>query len=371
MLNSSLAAEDANALAQAIVDTIHEPFLVLDSDFRVMAASRSFYKTFRVDPGETRGCLLYALGNGQWDIPALRVLLETIIPQQTAMNDFEVRHNFPGLGPRIMLLNARIVLFERSPGTTILLAFTDVTARRGVEREKAKLLVQTEQLLREKAELLMRTQGLLAQNKIMLQEMEHRVANSLQIIASILLLKAKAVTSDESRAHLRDAHERVMSVAAVQSHLHATEGIDKIAVGDYLSKLCGSLTSSMIGGSQPPILEVIADGGLIGSGEAVSLGLIVTELVINALKYAFPGAPIGARILVTYESCDSDWRLTVSDNGVGKTKGAPPSEGGLGTVIVDALVKHLGGQMIILDAPVGVTVEISRAAAFTAQPLAA
>src|SRR5205814_5752732 len=124
----------------------HEPFLVLDANLRVVAASRSFYETFRVDRGETQDCLLYALGNGQWDIPSLRVLLDTIIPQQTAMNDFEVVHDFPGVGPRTMLLNARMVVYENSPDRTILLAFTDISARRGVEREKDALLAQTEQL---------------------------------------------------------------------------------------------------------------------------------------------------------------------------------------------------------------------------------
>jgi two-component sensor histidine kinase len=359
MLDSLLAAEDAQALAQAIVNTIHEPFLVLDADLRVVAASRSFYDTFRVDPAETRDCLLYALGNGQWDIPALRVLLETIIPQHTAMDDFEVAHDFPSVGPRTMLLNARMVVYENSPDTTILLAFTDITARRAVEREKAELLAQTEELLKDKAALLAKTEDLLSQNQVMLQEMEHRVANSLQIIASILLLKAKSVTSSETREHLQDAHERVMSVAAVQSHLHATDGIEQIGVGPYLSKLCASLGSSMIGGSHPPVLDVIADEGSIGSGEAVSLGLIVTELVINALKYAFPDARPDARVLVTYESQGADWRLTVADNGVGKVAGAPPSQGGLGSVIVDALVKQLGAHLQMASGPPGMSVAIS------------
>ena len=361
MLNSLLAVEDAQALAHAIVNTIHEPFLVLDADLRVVAASRSFYETFRADPAETRNCLLYALGDGEWDIPALRLLLETIIPQQTAMNDFEVTHDFPGVGPRTMLLNARMVVYETNPETTLLLAFTDITARRVVEREKAELLALTERLLQEKADLLTRSERLLNRNKVMLQEMEHRVANSLQIIASILLLKAKAVSSDESRAHLRDAHERVMSVAAVQSHLHATDGVEQIAVAAYLTKLCGSLGTSMIGGSQPPILEVIADDGLIRSGEAVSIGLIVTELVINALKYAFPQSRPGARVLVTYESHKADWQLTVSDNGVGKTNEGPPDHGGLGSVIVDALVKQLGAQLKLPSNPPGMTVQITRA----------
>ena len=360
MLNSLLAAEDAQALAQAIVNTIHEPFIVLDADLRVVAASRSFYDTFKVDPAETRDCLLYALGNGQWDIPSLRVLLETIIPLHTAMDDFEVDHDFPGIGPRTMLLNARMVAYEHSSERTILLAFTDITARRLVEREKADLLARTEELLKDKAALLARTEDLLRQKQVMLQEMEHRVANSLQIIASILLLKAKAVTSPESREHLRDAHERVMSVAAVQSHLHAVDGVEQIAAGPYLSKLCGSLRSSMIGGSHPPLLEVIADEGLIGSAEAVSLGLVVTELVINALKYAFPRARPDARVLVTYESQGADWRLTVADNGIGKVVGAPPSQGGLGSVIVDALVKQLGADLQIGDALPGVSVAIQK-----------
>ena len=192
--------------------------------------------------------------------------------------------------------------------------------------------------------------------------MEHRVANSLQIIASILLLKAKAVTSAESREHLRDAHERVMSVAAVQSHLHAADGIEQIHVGAYLTKLCASLGASMIGGSQPPVLEVVADDGMIGSSEAVSLGLIVTELVINALKYAFPVGRPDAKVLVTYESHGTDWRLVVSDNGIGKAVATGlATQGGLGTVIIDALVKQLDARMEVLNAPPGVSVAITRA----------
>ena len=115
--------EDAQTLAQAIVNTIPEPFVVLDDEFRVLAASVSFYKTFKVDPEHTRGRLLYSLGDGQWDIPALRVLLETIIPEHAAMDGFEVEHDFPNLGRRTMLLNARQVIYENNLNSTILLAF--------------------------------------------------------------------------------------------------------------------------------------------------------------------------------------------------------------------------------------------------------
>ncbi|RVA23947.1 histidine kinase, partial [Mesorhizobium sp. M7D.F.Ca.US.004.03.1.1] len=254
--------EDAQTLAQAIVNTITEPFLVLDEQFRVLAASRSFYNTFEVDPQQTQGSLLYALGDGQWDIPALRLLLETIIPEKTAMDDFEVEHDFPQIGRRTMLLNARKVLYDHSPAITILLAFNDITARRIIEREKEELLSRTEDLLRQK--------------DVLLREMEHRVANSLQIIASILLLKARSVTSEETRQHLKDAHQRVLSVAEVQRHLHTSAGIEEIDVGSYLPKLCSSLASSMVGETQPITVTVTAEGGRMDSQRAVSLGLIVT-----------------------------------------------------------------------------------------------
>jgi two-component sensor histidine kinase len=358
MMNPLQGIAEAQTLAQAIVDTIHEPLLVLDGKLRVMAASRAFYEIFKVEPEHTHGCLLYDLGDGQWDIPALRLLLETIIPERTAMNDFEVTHDFPGVGSRTMLLNARKVVYETSPDMTILLAFTDVTARRVIERDKEILLEQTEELLRQKQTLL--------------QEMEHRVANSLQIIASILMLKARAVTSAETRDHLRDAHQRVMSVAAVQSHLHAGDGIDQIAIGPYLTKLCGSLASSMIGEDQPMVLKVLADEGRIGSAQAVSIGLIVTELVINAVKYAFPGERADALVQVRYESQGEDWKLTVSDNGVGKsaTEGSEGS-GGLGTVIVQALVKQLDAHMTATSSAAGMTVTVTRASFTSREPLAA
>jgi two-component sensor histidine kinase len=352
--------ESAQTLAQAIVNTIHEPLVVLNARFHVVAASRSFYETFQVVPEETRGRLLYGLGDGQWNIPALRLLLETIIPERAAMDGFEVTHDFPGLGRRTMLLNARKVLYETSPDIAILLAFTDVTERRAIELAKEELQTRTDELLREK--------------HVLLQEMEHRVANSLQIIASILMIKARLVTSEETRRHLRDAHQRVMSVATVQSHLHATDGIDQIEVSSYLTKLCESLGASMIDGDRPITLSVSADEGRIGSARAVSMGLIVTELVINALKYAFPDDKAGSLVKVSYESHGDDWKLVVSDNGVGKADPgavAGDSAGGLGTVIVQALVKQLDARLDVTSTPEGVSVSVTRATFTSLLPQAA
>jgi chemotaxis protein methyltransferase CheR len=348
---------DAQTLAQAIVNTIIEPFIVLDDGFRVLAASRSFYDTFKVNPAQTQGRLLYDLGDGQWDIPALRTLLETIIPEKTAMDGFEVDHDFPLVGRRTMLLNARKVVYDNSDTHTILLAFLDVTERRAIEHEKAELLEQAEELLHQK--------------QVLLQEMQHRVASSLQIIASILLLKARAVTSEETRGHLQDAHRRVMSVAAVQEHLHAAEGIDHIEVSGYLTTLCSSLAASMIGEGRPIAIEVTADKSMIDSARAVSVGLIVTELLINAIKYAFPGTKPDATINVSYEVSGIDWKLTVADNGIGKSSDDTAKGGGLGTAIVKALVRQLDAQIQTVTSPeTGMSVSIERAT-FQRAPVAA
>ena len=205
------------------------------------------------------------------------------------MEGYEVEHDFVGLGRRKMLLNARKLFYEEDTRSLILLAIEDVTERRAAQREAAELLQQKEMLLR---------------------EMQHRVANSLQIIASILLLKARAVSSRGDRGHLQDAHRRVMSVAAVQQQLQASGHGEQIKVGPYLSRLCESLAASMIGDSRPVTLEVQAGDGRVSSDKAVSIGLIVTELVINALKHAFVDETKAGTILIAYEVAGTNWRLS-------------------------------------------------------------
>ncbi|MDA3791678.1 MAG: PAS domain S-box protein [Desulfobacula sp.] len=116
-----------------IVETIREPLLVLDSDLKVISASRSFYKVFKVKPEETVGQLIYDLGNKQWDIPKLRDLLETILPQKTTFDDYEVEHDFADIGKRIMLLNARQIKRAWGKERIILLAIEDITDRKQLE----------------------------------------------------------------------------------------------------------------------------------------------------------------------------------------------------------------------------------------------
>ena len=332
---------DACALAQAIVDTVREPVLVFDKDLRVIAASRSFYAVFKVTPQDTQGRPLHELGDGQWNIPKLRLLLEKIIPEHGVMEGYEVEHEFPGIGLRTMCLNARQVFYEGGADTTILLGIEDVTGQRASERER---------------------EDLLRQKDLLLQEMQHRIANSLQIIASIILMKARAVQSEETRLHLRDAHSRVMSIAAVQEHLHAAGARGPVEITPYLSKLCETLATSMIGDLRPISLKVCGDGGNATSRQAECLGLIVTELVMNALKHAFPNDTSDGRIAVQYDTAGTNWRLSVTDNGIGRPDGVFAQEKtGLGTSIVKALAQQLDAHVETLAGPKGTSVSVTRA----------
>jgi chemotaxis protein methyltransferase CheR len=233
---------------------------------------------------------------------------------------------------------------------TILLSFEDVTHRHAVELEKANLLKQKETLL---------------------AEMQHRIVNSLQIIASILMMKARAVSSDETREHLQDAHRRVMSVAAVQQHLQFSSLGDLIEITPYLTKLCESLSGSMIGESRPATLVVTGGAGARTSTDVVSLGLIVTELVINALKYAFPDAGKDAAVTVHYEEHGTDWTLSVTDNGIGKIVKDKPAKGGLGTSLVNALANQLDAKVVMITSSHGMSVVIAHESVTSLTPMAA
>src|SRR5690242_16295893 len=124
--------EDIQNYALNLVDTVREPLLILDATLRVRSANRAFYQTFHVSPAETEGRLIYELGNGQWDIPDLRTLLEDIVPRSSVFDDFELEHTFPVIGRRVMLLNAR-KLRAGHHGELLVLAMEDVTARKGAE----------------------------------------------------------------------------------------------------------------------------------------------------------------------------------------------------------------------------------------------
>src|SRR5882672_10356924 len=133
-MNREPLVEDIQNYAMNIVDTVREPLLILDTTLRVHSANRAFYQTFHVSPEETKNHLIYELGNGQWDIPALRTLLEDVVPKSSVFNDFELEHTFPVIGRRVMLLNAR-KLQAGHHGELLVLAMEDVTERRRSEAD--------------------------------------------------------------------------------------------------------------------------------------------------------------------------------------------------------------------------------------------
>jgi chemotaxis protein methyltransferase CheR len=271
-----------------------------------------------------------------------------VVADRMPVDGFEFERDFGSLGRRTIQLNAMPLRDEGGESRMVLLAIKDISERRIAEKEKQRLLEHTEELLE--------------QQKTLLREMRHRIANSLQIIASILLLKAGAVSSEETKNELRAAHQRVMSVAAVQDHLQASDGIERIEMGPYLTKLSAGLASSMVDPSHDIGIAVESGPGSLPSSDAVSIGLIVTELIINAIKYAFPGSRPGAKILVRFEMARSDWKLTVCDNGIGRCGGSETSEStGLGAVLVAALAKQLRAQVVEESSPRGLEIAITRA----------
>src|SRR4030066_2318358 len=158
---TKIAEDEAREYAESIINTVREPLIVLDQDLRVVKVSRSFYDIFKVKPEETMGQLIYDLGNKQWDIPKLRELLETILPQKTSFDDYEVEHDFATIGKRTMLLNARQIVRRMGKERIILLAIEDITERKEIESglEKAheelkELAVELKRAARVKSEFL-------------------------------------------------------------------------------------------------------------------------------------------------------------------------------------------------------------------------
>ncbi len=328
----------ALTLALAVVGSSTAPLLMLDGTGRVLACSDTFKRAFGLTPGQTVGRSIYALGDGEWDVPRLHSLLDAVTSGTAEVPAYEIDLMMPGMNKRRLVLNAQLLRYsdpiDDSPAIRVLLAVADVTDARLAE------------VLRK---------GLMREKIMLLEEIHHRVANSLQIIASVLMQNARQVGASESGSHLRDAHTRVMAIADLERQL-AESPTEGVAVGVYLTQLCASLGASMIESHDRIQLSAIADRSIVSANASISIGLIVTELVINALKHGFPDKGNGT-IRVRYAAKGDDWTLTVADDGVGMTGDGPPTAG-LGTNIVTALARHLAADVTTSDNQPGVTVTI-------------
>ena len=331
-----IVKEASNSLALAVVAAADAPLLLLDEHLVLISASASFCSAFGVEPADIPGTKLFELADGEWNVPQLRSLLSATVDGTANIEVYEMDLAADGRAPRRLVLKARKLDYADADQVRVLLSVSDVTEARLAERLK-------DDLLREKG--------------ILLQELQHRVANSLQIIASILLQSARRAQSDGARNDLYDAHHRVISVAAIQQQLAAAR-LGDVALRPYLTDLCRSIAASMIRDPKQLSLEVTSDDSVTSADISVSLGLVVTELVINALKHAFPGHRRG-KIDVGYRSDPLSWALSVRDNGVGMPKDGASQKPGLGTSIVEALSKQLDADVTVSDAMPGVLVTLT------------
>jgi len=285
--------------AESVIDTVHEPLLVLDRDLRVENASRSFYETFGVTDQATIGEFLYDLGNGEWNIPALRHLLENVLPQRSTFRDFEVTHDFPSLGRRVMLLNGRTLLRPTDDLQRVLLAIEDVTERKRIQDD----------LLRSNEEL-QRFSYIAAHD---LRSPANTALRSLQLLARRLTGKL----DQEESSILADAVESIKRLSALMQDLLALNdaGIAPqqpklIPVREPLEIALANLahhfaeSGATVTASELPTLMA----------DRTQLAMVFQNLIGNAIKYRRE-EDLQIRIEVVREG--PIWRFAVSDNGQG------------------------------------------------------
>ena len=327
--------EPVASLALALIASSRTPVLLLSEKLTVIGASQSFCGAFGIDPDRIGGSNLASLGTGEWNVPQLRTLLNTTFAGTADVDAYEMELAREGEPLACVVVNAHRLAYDGDEPLVILTA-TDVTSARLAAKIK---------------------DGVMQENEVLLRELQHRVANSLQIIASVLMQSARRVQSEETRGHLHDAHRRVMSVATLQKQL-AISPDERVGLLQYFHDLCESIGASMIDDEGRIALTATADDSSATAKVSVSLGLIVTELVINALKHAFPGRNQKGRIEVDYQAQGRGFTLTVADDGVGMNVRGEQGKPGLGTGIVDALAKQLGATVMTKNTGPGTEVSV-------------
>jgi two-component system, cell cycle sensor histidine kinase PleC len=314
---TKIAEDEAREYAESMIDTVREPLIVLDQDLRVVTASRSFYGVFKAKPEETIGQLIYDLGNKQWDIPKLRELLETILPQKTSFDNYEVEHDFATIGRRIMLLNARQIQRMSGKELIILLAIEDITKRREIENglEKAHedlkaLATELERSARVKSEFL--------------ANMSHELRtplNSINGFSEVLFDETFGPLNEKQKKyvgnvltsgkHLLQLINQILDMAKVEA------GKMKLALSSLpmkgLLNEISLLVADMAGKKNlEMIIEIAEDLPDIEADE-----LRVKEIIYNLLSNAVKFTPEGGRIGMKADRAGPEIEILVWDTGVG------------------------------------------------------
>ena len=303
--------------AESIINTIREPLIVLDQDLRVVTVSRSFYEVFKVKSEETVGQLIYDLGNKQWDIPKLRELLETILPQKATFDNYEVEHTFATIGRRIMLLNARQIQKVLGKQQVILLAIEDITERKETENIMGKAHEELEALATElKRAAQVKTE--------FLANMSHELRtplNSINGFSEVLYdetfgplnVKQKQYVNNvlTSGKHLLLLINQILDMAKIEAG-KVKLTLSSLQMKSLLNEI-SLLVADMVSKKKiEMVLEIAEDMPNIEADE-LKVREIIYNLLSNAVKYTPEGGKIGMRA----KKVDSEIEVVVWDTGVG------------------------------------------------------
>lgn len=300
--------------ARAIVETVREPLIVLDKNLRAITANQSFYRMFHVLPAETEQHLFFELGNGQWNIPGLREMLEEILPKDTQIQDFEVEHDFDRIGHKVMLLNAR-TMAQAENGKSILLAIEDITEQKRLEAELAKTLAK-EQSARSQAEAANRAKD------EFLSMLSHELRNPLSAILGWAPLLRTQSFDQAKRIQGLEAIER--SALAQSKLIEDLLDISRITSGKLRLNAYPLDLASVIRNAIE-VVQLSADAKQIQItsrfepvvkpivGDSDRLRQVIWNLLTNGIKYT----PAGGRVQVTLTYIDTQAQITVSDTGQG------------------------------------------------------
>jgi len=310
-------AQDARNYAESIINTVREPLISLDKDLRVVTVSRSFYDVFKVKPAETVGQLIYDLGNKQWNIPKLRELLETILPQKTTFDNYEVEHDFTTIGRRIMLLNARQIQRGLGKERIILLAIEDITERKEIEKglEKAHkelndLATELKRVARVKSEFL--------------ANMSHELRtplNSINGFSEVLYDETFGLLNEKQKKyvnnvlisgkHLLSLINQILDMAKVESGKMKLV-LSNLPMKSLLSEI-SLLVADMAGKKNLQLLLEIDENLPDVEADELKVKEIIYNLLSNVVKFTPEGGKIGMRA----RKVDSEIEIVVWDTGVG------------------------------------------------------
>jgi len=316
-MSSKRTVTKSQEYAESIINTVREPLIALNQDLRVVSASRSFYEVFKVNPEETMGQLIYDLGNKQWDIPKLRELLETILPQKTTFDNYEVEHNFATIGRRIMLLNARQIQRVSGEERIILLAIEDITERREIENG----LEKAHEELKELAAELKRTAQVKSE---FLANMSHELRtplNSINGFSEVLYDETFGPLNEKQRQYvnnvLTSGKHLLLLINQILDMAKVEAGKMKLALSSLpmksLLKDISMLVADIVSKKKiEMLLEIAADLPNIEADE-----LKVKEIIYNLLSNAVKFTPEGGKIGMRAKKADSEIEVEVWDTGVG------------------------------------------------------